>query len=88
MWYLDTVVGKIDYAFFTGDIRHAPSGDFPSNAGKEIENICNAIGLPEKRLFIVPGNHDVDRNCPEKNKVINFVKKEGAIRFNICRKGE
>ena len=44
--------------------------------------------MPEKRLFIVPGNHDVDRNCPEKNKVINFVKKEGAIRFNICRKGE
>ena len=86
--YLDTIVGKIDYAFFTGDIRHAPSGDFPSNAGKEIENICNAIGLPEKRLFIEPGNHDVDRNCPEKNKVINFVKKEGAIRFNICRKGE
>lgn len=27
--YLDTIVGKIDYAFFTGDIRHAPSGDFP-----------------------------------------------------------
>ena len=73
LWYLDTVVGKIDYAFFTGDIRHAPSGDFPSNAGKEIENICNAIGLPEKRLFIVPGNHDVDRNCPEKNKVINRI---------------
>ena len=69
--YLDTIVGKIDYAFFTGDIRHAPSGDFPSNAGKEIENICNAIGLPEKRLFIVPGNHDIDRNCPKKNKVIN-----------------
>lgn len=69
--YLDTIVGKIDYAFFTGDIRHAPSGDFPSNAGKEIENICNAIGLPEKRLFIVPGNHDIDRNCSKKNKVIN-----------------
>ena len=29
--------------------------------------------MPEKRLFIVPGNHDVDRNCPEKNKVINRI---------------
>lgn len=69
--YLDKMDIKFDYAFFTGDIRYAPSGDFPEDAGKEIENICNAIGLPEKRLFIVPGNHDVDRDCPEKNEVIN-----------------
>lgn len=69
--YLNSMDGKFDYAFFTGDIRYAPSGDFPEDAGKEIENICNAIGLPEKHLFIVPGNHDVDRDCLEKNEVIN-----------------
>lgn len=68
--YLDSMDGKFDYAFFTGDIRYAPSGDFPKDAGKEIENICNAIGLPEKHLFMVPGNHDIDRDCPEKNEVI------------------
>ena len=68
--YLDSMDGKFDYAFFTGDIRYAPSGDFQKDAGKEIENICNAIGLPEKHLFMVPGNHDIDRDCPEKNEVI------------------
>lgn len=69
--YLGKMDTKFDYAFFTGDIRYAPSGDFPDDAGKEIESICNAVGLLEKRLFIVPGNHDVDRDCPEKKEVIN-----------------
>lgn len=78
---------KFDYAFLTGDIRYAPSGDFPIDAGREIENICNAIDLPEKRLFMVPGNHDVDRNCLEKNEIVeqllngknNYKSEEGII---------
>lgn len=85
--YLDKMDKKFDYAFFTGDIRYAPSGDFPIDAGREIENICNAIDLPEKRLFMVPGNHDVDRNCLEKNEVVeqllngknNYKSEEGII---------
>lgn len=85
--YLDKMDKKFDYAFLTGDIRYAPSGDFPIDAGREIENICNAIDLPEKRLFMVPGNHDVDRNCLEKNEIVeqllngknNYKSEEGII---------
>lgn len=69
--YLKNMNTKFDYAFFTGDIRYAPNGDFPKNAGNMIENICNVINLPEKHLFMVPGNHDVDRCCPIKEKAIN-----------------
>ena len=68
--YLESMDGKFDYAFFTGDIRYAPNGDFSIDAGSKIENICNAINLPEKRLFMVAGNHDVDRDCPEKNEIV------------------
>ena len=85
--YLDKMDKKFDYAFLTGDIRYAPSGDFPIDAGRERENICNAIDLPEKRLFMVPGNHDVDRNCLEKNEIVeqllngknNYKSEEGII---------
>ena len=68
--YLESMDGKFDYAFFTGDIRYAPNGDFSIDAGSKIENICNAINLPEKRLFMVAGNHDVDRDCREKNEIV------------------
>lgn len=62
-----------DYAFCTGDIRHAPSGDFPKNASKEIEEICEVVHLPDKRLFIVPGNHDINRDMTDRIKTINKV---------------
>lgn len=68
--YLQKMNKKFDYAFFTGNIRYAPDGNFPDNAGYIIETICSAINLPEKHLFIVPGNHDIDRNCDDKNEVI------------------
>ena len=50
--YLQKMNKKFDYAFFTGDIRYAPDGNFPDNAGYIIETICSAINLPEKHLFI------------------------------------
>lgn len=71
--YLERMDKKFDYAFLTGDIRYAPSGDFPTDARNQIETICSAIALPEKHLFIVPGNHDVDRECTEKDEAIERI---------------
>ena len=48
-----------DYVFCTGDLRDAVQGAFPDDNGQFLKDICQAVGSPE--LFIVPGNHDVDR---------------------------
>lgn len=48
-----------NYVFCTGDLRDAVQGAFPDDKGQFLKDICEAVGSPE--LFIVPGNHDVDR---------------------------
>lgn len=53
-----------DYVFCTGDLRDARQGKFPDDNGQFLKDVCEAV--QSKDLFIVPGNHDVDRgvNCP------------------------
>ncbi len=59
--YLKGLNVSCDYAFFTGDLRYAPDGDFPKNSAQYIREICAAVNVPVKNLFTVAGNHDV--NC-------------------------
>ena len=58
--------GAIDLVCFTGDIanwgkpeEYAPATDF-------IEALLKQLSLPIGRLFLVPGNHDIDRKKGEK----------------------
>lgn len=53
---------KIDYVFFTGDIRFAPKKTFPTDkAIGFFEEICSYAKIDKEKLFIVIGNHDLDR---------------------------
>jgi predicted MPP superfamily phosphohydrolase len=58
-----TSEGAIDLVCFTGDITQSGSDDEYESAEKFTEASLAALGLDRTRLFIVPGNHDVDRNC-------------------------
>lgn len=80
-----------DYAFFTGDVRDAPSGAFPDNASEYLVSVCNAVNTPVERLFVVPGNHDVDRAYPGRMAAIRhlfyrnsgyYEPMEGSIKAN------
>lgn len=53
---------KCDYVFCTGDIRSANvrPNSFTEDMADYMRNICHAVGVPIERLFIVPGNHDVN----------------------------
>ena len=53
---------KCDYVFCTGDIRSANvrPNSFTEDMADYMRNICHAVGAPIERLFIVPGNHDVN----------------------------
>lgn len=51
-----------DYVFCTGDIRTAnmKGNEFTDEMADYIRSVCDAVGVSVERLFIVPGNHDVN----------------------------
>jgi tetratricopeptide (TPR) repeat protein/UDP-2,3-diacylglucosamine pyrophosphatase LpxH len=50
-----------DIIFVTGDIAHSGKPQEYEIAGEFFDDLLGAIKLDRHRLFIVPGNHDVDR---------------------------
>ena len=63
-----------DYVFCTGDLRDATKGAFPSDNGHFLMEICKATG---GKLFVVPGNHDVERGTETeaRHKTIQHIQK-------------
>ena len=61
-----------DYVFCTGDIRtaNANPNNFTDDAAKYLIGICQAVGVTTDRLFIVPGNHDVDREVLGRDEAV------------------
>lgn len=52
---------KLDYVFFAGDLFYAPSGyNCVEEISSYLSDIMSVVQLPKERLFIVPGNHDID----------------------------
>ena len=51
-----------DLIFATGDIAHAGKAEEYEIAGKFFDELLAAVNLPKSRLFIIPGNHDVNRD--------------------------
>src|SRR6266568_2193324 len=51
-----------DLIFATGDIAYSGKADEYELATTLFDDLLDAAGLEKNRLFIIPGNHDVDRN--------------------------
>ena len=66
---------KINYIFFTGDIRFAPKTTFLDEAADYFSGLCSAAGITNERLFVVIGNHDVNRKDPKRLTAIKELKK-------------
>ena len=66
---------RCDYLFCTGDIRTANKNpnDFTDDMAQYLINLCKATETPRKHLFIVPGNHDVNRDVPGRHEAIERV---------------
>ena len=53
--------GLVDFIFFTGDAAQSGQADQLAEAGEFLEDVRTRLGVGPDRLFIVPGNHDIDR---------------------------
>lgn len=62
--HLSKKFDPVDCLFITGDLRYAKNNqdDFSSETLDFIRDLQKALGLDSKDVFIVPGNHDVNRN--------------------------
>lgn len=53
--------GPIDLVCLTGDVANSGQPDEYDEATAFIMDLLGRIGQPVQRLFVVPGNHDIDR---------------------------
>ncbi|MCA9708215.1 MAG: metallophosphoesterase [Myxococcales bacterium] len=53
----------LDLVFVTGDLAHGGRPEEYALVVDLLERLCTVTGVPVERLFVVPGNHDVDRNA-------------------------
>lgn len=75
---------ECDYVFFTGDLRFAPYGAFADDTHKFLDDLCEAVNVSIENLFIVPGNHDVNRSDISRMEAVNQIlnnKSEGYYEF-------
>jgi predicted phosphodiesterase len=54
-------IGPVTGVLVTGDIAFSGSKDEYKHAAEWLSEFCKAIGCPEENVWVVPGNHDVDR---------------------------
>lgn len=54
--------GDFQYLFISGDFRHACSESNLSEITEFVDCIISTIHVPLSNVFIVPGNHDIDRD--------------------------
>ncbi|HUW39425.1 MAG TPA: metallophosphoesterase [Rectinemataceae bacterium] len=54
-------IGTVTGLLVTGDIAFSGSKAEYDHATEWLSDFCRAIGCPEENVWVVPGNHDVDR---------------------------
>lgn len=74
--YLQSYVHSADALIITGDFRYAPEKtDNPQSVCDYIRQLYSALGLDSKHVFLVPGNHDLNRRVI-RNDVIRGLREE------------
>jgi len=53
---------KVDFVIITGDIAYFGQDHEYAEAEKFLDRLLGVAKLDKNRLFVVPGNHDIDRN--------------------------
>lgn len=61
---IDACLEHVDFVVFSGDLAFSGQAKEYDEARKQLlDPVMKAVGLDKNKLFIVPGNHDLDRDC-------------------------
>jgi len=76
--YLKELDRTVDVILITGDFRYAPKQSDSDDVAQSIVNfildIAEALGVNNRdNIYLVPGNHDLDRNYKHRKYIINGV---------------
>ncbi len=57
---------EVDFVCFTGDVANSGRAEEYAQVERFLEPLLQQLKLDSTRLFVVPGNHDIDRTVGEK----------------------
>ena len=60
---IGNTLSRIDMVFATGDVAFSGRPEEYTLARRFFDDLLRTLGVPRSRLFLVPGNHDVDRGA-------------------------
>lgn len=61
---------KVDAVLVTGDVAFGGDEVEYGSARQWLKSLCEQIGCPESQVWVVPGNHDVDRSVVTKSVML------------------
>ena len=74
-------LGDVDVILVTGDIAFCGIGPEYDAATKWLEDLATSVGCNKRRIYVVPGNHDVDRNVfrvnPAAREAVHQIEQSG-----------
>lgn len=69
-------LGAIHGIIVSGDIGFSGKKEDYAIAGKWLDSLCSRLDCPTENVWLVPGNHDVDREIIDKSKIIQALQRD------------
>lgn len=66
-------LGGVDAVLVGGDIAFRGAPSEYAAAARWLEELARETGCPQERIFVVPGNHDVDRGRISSSRQIQYI---------------
>jgi predicted MPP superfamily phosphohydrolase len=63
-------VGSVTGVLIGGDLAYAGKDEEYDYAVTWLQGVCEVLGVPRDHVWMVPGNHDVDRSAVARSKII------------------
>lgn len=92
---IDPSLQQIDFVFITGDLSFSGKSDEYENARSFLKKLRRVAGVRKDRIFVVSGNHDVDRdqippmirgNLPSNRNAVNAIYQDIQSRTAYLRR--
>lgn len=70
-----------DFTLITGDIAFASVADEYSMGRRFLDDLIKTTNLAKERLFVIPGNHDIDRSAITRGvaSIVNDLNTRDAV---------